>query len=697
MKIRLTKLTRNLPLVTGLIILVLGGGAGAGYGIYVSQAGSSSANLVGHWKMDGNAKDSTPYANHGTNNGATLTTDRHDKTDGAFHFDGVEDWIDAGDVSEINSDVMSVSTWFYPEDFNQTRQAYAAVANLGGDGSDPDSGYHARDAMYSNTNGTVTVHASSYSCTGGGSSANAALTSGDAAVAGQWNHAVQIMDYTTATVHLYLNGVYQGSETTPDRVCSSNFNYLWIGRRKSASRDNMFGRLDDFRIYNGELTADEVEALHYSYDSRLQVADTQKGLVGHWKFDGNALDSTPYGSNGIINGATLVVDRYENAGRAYSFAGGDFVDMGQPNNLNITSSLSVAAFVNTTQETMGGIVSKWYNTNGNRAYRIFMGSGGELLFDISSDGVETIRCTAFDASLNDGIWHHIVAAYDAAAQTMRIYKNGEQIRLCTTGIPSSIFVSTQNFQVGVADTSLSANSFVGTIDDVRIYNRSIAQEDAEQLYGTYDARIQVSDLQKDLVGNWSFNGNAKDLTPYGNNGTVNGATLTTDRHGKANSAYDFDGTSNSIVISDPPNLQLNSDLTIGAWINTPLNQRSEVVAKHYNYEFSFGVEPDGGLNWWHGDGSWEGVTSRGSGSIMPSVWTHVTAVREMSANTVSFYVNGNLVDTWSFLKNTLSSSSNDIVVGSRGTSQYFEGAIDDVRIWNRALTATEVEKLYQTQ
>src|SRR5674476_1530340 len=51
-------------------------------------------------------------------------------------------------------------------------------------------------------------------------------------------------------------------------------------------------------------------------------------------------------------------------------------------------------------------------------------------------------------------------------------------------------------------------------------------------------------LQKGLVGWWKMNGNTKDATPYANNGTNNGATLTTDRKGVANGAYSFDGTSN---------------------------------------------------------------------------------------------------------------------------------------------------------
>ena len=70
-----------------------------------------------------------------------------------------------------------------------------------------------------------------------------------------------------------------------------------------------------------------------------------------------------------------------------------------------------------------------------------------------------------------------------------------------------------------------------------------------------------------LVGWWPFNGNANDESGNGNNGTVNGATLTTDRFGVANKAYSFDGVNDYIHgIVNNANL---SDLTFSAWVNTP--------------------------------------------------------------------------------------------------------------------------------
>ena len=83
---------------------------------------------------------------------------------------------------------------------------------------------------------------------------------------------------------------------------------------------------------------------------------------------------------------------------------------------------------------------------------------------------------------------------------------------------------------------------------------------------TYASTAQVPSYvpTNGLVGWWPFNGNANDESGNGNNGMVNGATLTSDRFGLANKAYAFDGASNYISINDNTTLDV-SNVTISAW------------------------------------------------------------------------------------------------------------------------------------
>ena len=80
--------------------------------------------------------------------------------------------------------------------------------------------------------------------------------------------------------------------------------------------------------------------------------------------------------------------------------------------------------------------------------------------------------------------------------------------------------------------------------------------------------IDVSDVLTDsLVLNYTFSGNANDITGNGNDGTVQGATLTTDRFGEANSAYFFDGDDDKIKVPFTESLQIEEDITLSLWVN----------------------------------------------------------------------------------------------------------------------------------
>ena len=87
-----------------------------------------------------------------------------------------------------------------------------------------------------------------------------------------------------------------------------------------------------------------------------------------------------------------------------------------------------------------------------------------------------------------------------------------------------------------------------------------------------------------LVGFWPFNGNANDESGNGNNGTVNGATLTADRNGVANSAYSFDGIGNYIDVKNSQTIANVPNLSISTWIKIAepkVNINSGIITKWY--------------------------------------------------------------------------------------------------------------------
>lgn len=198
-------------------------------------------------------------------------------------------------------------------------------------------------------------------------------------------------------------------------------------------------------------------------------------------------------------------------------------------------------------------------------------------------------------------------------------------------------------------------------------------------------------LTNGLVAYYPFNGNANDASGNGLNGTVVGATLTTDRFGNANAAYGFNGSSSTITFSPPPLTQVDN-WTLSAWIN-PANfwQGSYPVLVGYDT----GLNGDGYGFFLLGSstllGIFSGVNWFSSGYSMPATnrWYHVVMLRE--SGTTKFFVGGiQTVNTFS----TTPHPPTAFTIGSATGYGFFNGQVDDVRIYNRALSDSEVGQLY---
>ena len=205
-----------------------------------------------------------------------------------------------------------------------------------------------------------------------------------------------------------------------------------------------------------------------------------------------------------------------------------------------------------------------------------------------------------------------------------------------------------------------------------------------------------------LVGYWPFNGNANDESGNGNNGTVNGATLTTDRLGTANCAYNFDGINDFIIANSNP-LYVSDILTISIWINTNI---SPPIISNYTV-FELGGTGGSGVRWAciaePGNAVMaigRGCTGLGNAPISTSYnsgWSNFIFV--VSGLNQSIFYNGNLIGNSTNSQITsLSCSIANLYFGVSqwSSSFYFTGKLDDIGIWNRALSPCEIQALYQS-
>ena len=202
-----------------------------------------------------------------------------------------------------------------------------------------------------------------------------------------------------------------------------------------------------------------------------------------------------------------------------------------------------------------------------------------------------------------------------------------------------------------------------------------------------------------LVAYYPFNGNANDASGKGNNGIANGATLTQDRFGITNAAYKFNGVDNYIGFAGVPTSQVDN-WTISAWMNpASLNQIGAAITLGYDdgssgNGYSLGICDTLGLGFAPGnklfvifDGL--GQAFSGYSFAAANLWYHVVMLR--SSGVTQFYVNGILTPNST---TTTPLTPTSFRIGSENGIRFFYGAIDDVRIYNRALATNEVAQLY---
>ena len=221
-----------------------------------------------------------------------------------------------------------------------------------------------------------------------------------------------------------------------------------------------------------------------------------------------------------------------------------------------------------------------------------------------------------------------------------------------------------------------------------------------------------------LVGWWPFNGNANDESGNGNNGIVMGPNLTSDRFGNNASAFDFNY--NNAVFSQqnqevyiPYNPMLNvPNITVSYWIFARQyfwsgNPNLSVNITRFEYGYSnpngqvWGIGYNdsqilGGLNGPSGGGSYTAINST---AINLNSWNNIVMTYDGSA--INLYMNSILIASMPHNLSMNISGNSGISIGENNSAngywQYTDGKIDDIGIWNRALTACEIQNLYTSQ
>ncbi len=661
----------------------------------------SASGLLGYWSFnEGTSTKAVDYSGRGAiatiNNNAVPSTSSSGWTSGklgsAFVFDGTDDYAIATAPQTGVSD-WSIAAWFKANTLPQ----YAMIVHNGNDSGGygfgfTDGGGFSGGSTLTGLFGTV-----------------AWLDSGQTLVAGQWYHFV--MTRTGGVTRMYLDGTLLGSTfaQTPNAIGS----YISMGSQLSSgdTPTRYFnGSVDEVRIYNRAITAAEVLKL-YRASSTVRKGVTQNGLVGHWRFDEGTstkvIDSSGNGNTGTLTNMDATTDWVTGKfDRALDFDGtNDYVSASTGQTFDQGFTVSFWAKPTSNPGSYKAFVIG-HNTSDDYSQGFVIDMGNSATSDWSYIGIEGAGMSSNVDLLNTSFpfntWHHIVVDFAVGTNAVLLYADGV---LSGTRTRSAGTINAQNIKIGARHYNSSVqNHFPGIIDDVRVYNRSLSAAEVVTLYQSGAAiRKQVS--ERGLVGYWRFDEGtstkAIDFSGNGNTGTLNSmANPSTPTSGwgigKIGGGLNFDGSDDNVTFTNINRSSITTEASLVFWIKLTSHTPSQSAGFGWTTSSSADHYPwasDGGIY----AGTFKATrVSVGAGIVTDRRrWHQVAFTTTPGAGGWKFYQNGTLVTT-STGDATVPIKTSPTLTVSSGSGTH-SATIDNVRLYNRVLSAEEIRTLYEIE
>ncbi|MCC6319006.1 MAG: hypothetical protein IT361_15105 [Gemmatimonadaceae bacterium] len=468
-----------------------------------------------------------------------------------------------------------------------------------------------------------------------------------------------------------------------------------------------FASTDHLMLVNktgiGVTVVDHVKAL-------LKPVPSAGVLVAHYKFDGNADDVTANPINGTLTNALFVPGRV-GTGSAVRFAGGTSL-MNAP----VTPS-SKLAFKSTDQFT----VALWMKPD-----QLPPGPDNMLVYSMGRNDMSASvqlqpnatpfvsACTpteschsayASTGSAPTGQWHHVTQVFDGVKQTMSLYYDGAFVS--TVGFSFSARAIDVDFSVGSVPYT-SANAFRGSVDDVRVYRGMLSPATIAALANI--PAPPTPPIPTGLAAFYPLDGNGDDSSGNSNHGTALQTTTVAGHDGKANTAMSFGPFGVVSVPSNPILAGLTNDLTLVFWVRkqfTPLGVGMIPVSRREPgnvIHFLAYLQPGGsGFQCCSAGGSATGMFYAPNGNGLTTMndgqWHQVAIVRRFGpSGFTEVYLDGNPVPgTYTSGAATAAAPAivADLLIGRQASTSpgQFDGFIDNVYIFNRILTQTQIISL----
>jgi hypothetical protein len=462
-------------------------------------------------------------------------------------------------------------------------------------------------------------------------------------------------------------------------------------------------------------------------------------LMAHWPLDDNDTstnvnDVSGWNNTGTANQNTSLLHRTSGKDGCFLFDGiDDYVEITRNELLSITDEVTLAAWVKAsampaTGEVYWAILScqqdKIYSSDLNTASGLSLflvadtnGERQHVMFQIGAG--EWYASTATEA-VSPNEWVHIIATRKTNEPGVIYYNGVAQSITCENSWDGSVEY-VLDWNIGrQSDVPGGRRYFDGLIDDVRIYNRALSAAEVQELY--------IATQGNYLSGHWTMDDNALNQTVTDSAGSHDGQSVQNTSSmsvtGQIDSALEFNGSSDYVEITRDQSLSITGEVTLSAWIKIPTIPLEDIWAimscqqdKIYGSGIASGLSlfldnrdsiggvdlPNPRIQFQIGNEEWYGLFNTGN-AVPANQWVHIVATRKAgedgiiyidgSAETIQYVIDGQTGASWDgsveYVLDWNIGRQSDVAGGRR----YFNGQIDDVRIYNRALSALEVQVLY---